>query len=133
MIACSVANIKNTMKKICKICGRELPLEQFPTNRGRVDGHLDTCYDCWVVTTTRIAKPSSEERIRNRREYNRKYRLEHPYSEKERAKRRKAERERYYKIKADKEAYANKLAYMRAYYHAHHDKWDKYRTQQRVG
>lgn len=119
--------------KPCKICGRELPLEQFPTNRGKADGHLDTCFECWEMMTTRIVKPSAEERIKNRREYHREYRLKHPYSEKERAKRRKAERERYYKIKANKEAYAKKLAYMRGYYHANQGKWDKYRTQRRVG
>lgn len=38
--------------KICKRCGREKPLEQFPTNRGRADGHLDTCLTCWRTYTT---------------------------------------------------------------------------------
>lgn len=32
--------------KICKECGRELPLEQFSKNPGMKDGHVNICKDC---------------------------------------------------------------------------------------
>lgn len=41
--------INNTMEKttkVCKECGRELPIEQFRANPRCKDGHLDTCNDC---------------------------------------------------------------------------------------
>lgn len=40
------------MEKRCKLCGKTKPLEKFPTNRGRADGHLDTCLKCWEKFTT---------------------------------------------------------------------------------
>lgn len=37
----------NTMTtKVCKVCGRELPINQFRKNPKCKDGHLDTCYEC---------------------------------------------------------------------------------------
>lgn len=35
--------------KVCIICGHELPLEQFPTNRRMPDGHLGWCYECFAL------------------------------------------------------------------------------------
>lgn len=32
--------------KICKDCGRELPLEMFSKNKGMKDGHINSCKDC---------------------------------------------------------------------------------------
>lgn len=37
------ANIKT---KVCKVCGKELPIDQFRPNPKCKDGHLDTCYEC---------------------------------------------------------------------------------------
>lgn len=36
------ANIKT---KVCKVCGKELPIDQFRPNPKCKDGHLDTCYE----------------------------------------------------------------------------------------
>ncbi len=33
-------------KKVCKGCGRELPLNQFPIHRRSKDGHTGICHDC---------------------------------------------------------------------------------------
>lgn len=33
-------------KKVCKCCGKELPIEQFQPNPKCKDGHLDTCKVC---------------------------------------------------------------------------------------
>lgn len=38
--------------KFCTLCGRELPLSQFPTNRGMADGHLGKCFECWELFTS---------------------------------------------------------------------------------
>ena len=32
--------------KVCKKCGRELPLSEFPKNRHSKDGYLNTCKTC---------------------------------------------------------------------------------------
>lgn len=32
--------------KICKDCGRELPIEMFGKNKGMRDGHINSCKDC---------------------------------------------------------------------------------------
>ena len=32
--------------KICKECGRELPLEMFSKNKAMRDGHVNICKDC---------------------------------------------------------------------------------------
>lgn len=34
------------LTKICKECGRELPLSQFNKNKGMKDGHVNICKDC---------------------------------------------------------------------------------------
>lgn len=34
------------MTKICKVCGRELPLSDFPTRSLAKDGHANTCTKC---------------------------------------------------------------------------------------
>ena len=33
--------------KVCKECGRELPIEEFPRHRKSRDGHSGFCHDCW--------------------------------------------------------------------------------------
>lgn len=37
---------QNANTKVCKICGKELPIDQFRPNPKCKDGHLDTCYEC---------------------------------------------------------------------------------------
>lgn len=39
-------NTKIAQTKVCKECGRELPIEQFRANYKSADGHLSTCNDC---------------------------------------------------------------------------------------
>ena len=38
--------------KVCSMCGQELPLDMFPTNRGMADGHLGKCFACWDAFTS---------------------------------------------------------------------------------
>lgn len=95
--------------KICSICGRELPLDEFPTNRGMADGHLGKCFKCWAKFTldkNRVLamagrkqeqkeepKPNPKPKVvekkpkvkktRNRYEYNRAWYLAHKEEHKE--------------------------------------------------
>ena len=39
------------MKKVCIVCGQELPISQFPTNRRMPDGHLGWCFECFKLRT----------------------------------------------------------------------------------
>ena len=39
------------MNKVCIVCGQELPISQFPTNRGMPDGHLGWCFECFKFRT----------------------------------------------------------------------------------
>ena len=32
--------------KVCKVCGKELPIEMFRKNNKSKDGYTDTCFDC---------------------------------------------------------------------------------------
>lgn len=36
----------NITTKVCKVCGKELPIDQFRKNPKCKDGRLDTCYEC---------------------------------------------------------------------------------------
>lgn len=37
---------ENANTKVCKVCGRELPLDRFRPNHKSPDGHLNTCKEC---------------------------------------------------------------------------------------
>lgn len=37
---------ENANTKVCKVCGKELPIDQFRPNPKCKDGHLDTRYEC---------------------------------------------------------------------------------------
>lgn len=37
---------KKMETKVCKRCGREFPLESFPTSKKAKDGHLSVCKEC---------------------------------------------------------------------------------------
>ena len=34
--------------KICKKCGRELPIEEFYKAKNNKDGHMNVCKECFV-------------------------------------------------------------------------------------
>lgn len=58
--------------KVCKVCGKELPIEMFRKNTKSKDGYTDTCFDCINVKIRaglnkkkdEQEKPKSEEPIR---------------------------------------------------------------------
>lgn len=58
--------------KVCKVCGKELPIEMFRKNIKSKDGYTDTCIDCINVKIRAgfnkkkdaQKKPKSEEPIR---------------------------------------------------------------------
>lgn len=37
---------ENKKTKVCKVCGKELPIEMFRKNNKSKDGYTDTCFDC---------------------------------------------------------------------------------------
>ena len=39
---------QNDMKKICKRCGQELPIENYAKNLRSSDGYMHICNECWV-------------------------------------------------------------------------------------
>lgn len=47
---------KNTNTKVCKECGRELPIEQFRPNHKSPDGHLNTCKECMAKKVSKTMK-----------------------------------------------------------------------------
>lgn len=45
----SIKPMKETNKpqtKVCTVCGRELPIDSFPTHPKSKDGHTSTCKEC---------------------------------------------------------------------------------------
>lgn len=58
--------------KVCKVCGKELPIDMFRKNNKSKDGYTDTCFDCINVKIRAgfnkkkdaQKKPKSEEPIR---------------------------------------------------------------------
>lgn len=51
------------MKKVCIICGQELPIELFPTNRRMPDGHLGWCKECFALRTYHPPTPAPSPEI----------------------------------------------------------------------
>lgn len=45
--------------KTCIVCGQELPLAQFPTNKRMPDGHLGWCFECFRLRV--YARPTNPE------------------------------------------------------------------------
>lgn len=121
------------MHKSCSLCGRELPLESFPTNRGMKDGHLGKCFECWAMLTSdkvRVLAVAERKQAEQKAEPTPKPRLkpvrlkllpkiETPADHKEYA--RIKSKERYERLKSDPERYEAFLARHRetskAYYH----------------
>ena len=59
--------------KVCKVCGKELPIEMFRKNTKSKDGYTDTCIDCINVNIraafnkkkdAKQEKPKAEEPMR---------------------------------------------------------------------
>lgn len=98
------------MEKVCTMCGRLLPIEQFPTNRGMADGHLGKCFECWPLFTGYLGKRSEKEeqkRLENKKKAQKPKKSKKKRSlEKDRAN----HRAYYQRLKADPERYAAKLA-----------------------
>lgn len=56
-------NIMNETKtKICKECGRELPLDHFSTQYKSKDGHLAICKDCMKARKSEAMKTALAEK-----------------------------------------------------------------------
>lgn len=115
--------------KLCGACGKELPIEAFPINRGRKDGHLGICSKCFRAMSNARPQLTPEQKREQRREYFRRYRLAHPLTPEQKTRRAVVDKARYERIKQDEERYARLKEYARTYYHANKRKWDKYRVK----
>lgn len=65
--------MEETRTKVCKVCGKELPIDMFRKNNKSKDGYTDTCIDCINVKIragfnkkkdAKQEKPKAEEAIR---------------------------------------------------------------------
>ena len=60
------SNIKYTMEeiitKVCKKCGKELPIENFYTNKSLKGGHDNTCRECKNAYSKEWAKKNREKK-----------------------------------------------------------------------
>lgn len=74
--------------KICKKCGRELPLSEFYKNKNCKDGYLNVCKECFIRQQKQYNKERKEEILEyakqyyqgnkeKKSEYNKQYRQEH--------------------------------------------------------
>ena len=48
--------------KVCKNCGRELPIDDFPKHPRTPDGHTSTCRECYAKSHAASIKAASEAR-----------------------------------------------------------------------
>lgn len=53
---------KTPTTKVCKTCGRELPIEQFAMNVKSKDGHLHVCKECNFKARSESRKALTEKR-----------------------------------------------------------------------
>lgn len=128
------------MEKVCTMCGRLLPIEKFPTNRGMADGHLGKCFDCWPLFTGALGAKSQKERLslqerkqkEKAKEQNRKPRRSRKNMTPEEIRESilASKRASYQRLKADPERYAQHLAKHREnakkWYYANRDLFKKY-------
>ncbi len=145
--------------KVCTLCGQELPLTMFPTNRGMADGHLGKCFACWeLFTSDRQRKLVMVERKRAKKEEAEpapKPKKRRMANEEARQRKNARERARYHKLKAinpdyikernakaqarvqlrrmneTEEERAQRLAVMRDYYARNAEKWREYAKKHR--
>lgn len=100
------------MDKICKICGKRKPLDQFPINRGMADGHLGRCFECFALRDKPVVVKPQEEA------HPTKYQRKTKVTDEERRRKAAERKKRYYH--AHKEAVlARQRAYQRKYYQEH--------------
>ena len=118
------------------MCGRLLPIEQFPTNRGMADGHLGKCFECWPLFTGALGAKSEKERLKHEERKQKEKEKEKEKKKKKKKKKEKAKaqnrkprrsrknmtpeeiresilaskRASYQRLKADPERYAKHLA-----------------------
>ena len=85
--------------KVCSMCGQELPLDMFPTNRGMEDGHFGKCFKCWELFT----EPKTRIQLGKERREKKMYDLE-------RAEQRKEQRKEKLRKQALSVAFARQLA-----------------------
>lgn len=72
--------METTITKICKKCGRELPIEKFYTNKSLKGGHDNTCKECKSAYSRewarrRAAKKKIEKVENERIEFEKKYKV----------------------------------------------------------
>ena len=93
--------------KVCSMCGQELPLDMFPTNRGMADGHLGKCFACWKLFT----EPKTRIQLGKERHEKQMQDLERAEQRKEQRKEklRKQARERYRKRTEEQRVRDNEL------------------------
>ena len=104
------------MDKICKICGKRKPLDQFPINRGMADGHLGRCFECFALRDKPVVVKPQEE------VHQTKYKRKTKVTDEERRRKAAERKKRYYH--AHKEAVlARQRAYQRKYYQNHREEY----------
>lgn len=55
--------------KVCKFCGRELPIEQFSPSSRHKDGHLPVCKECRSLQSREYYEKNREKVLAQQREY----------------------------------------------------------------
>ena len=97
--------------KICKKCGRELPLSEFYKNKGMKDGHRNECKECLL----RQQKQYNKERKEDIAEYMKQYYIEH--------------KEEY--AEYNKQYYQEHEQDIKQYYKKHNEKRTEYKKKYR--
>lgn len=55
--------------KVCKKCGRELPLSEFHKNKGHKDGHLNVCKECHKQYMKQHYQDNKEVKLEYQKQY----------------------------------------------------------------
>ena len=59
--------------KVCKKCGRELPIEEFYKNKGNKDGHENKCKECFKQQQKQYRHEHKEEKAEYMKQYFKQY------------------------------------------------------------
>lgn len=89
-------------RKVCIVCGEELPIDMFPTNRRMKDGHLGWCFDCFKLRGTEAGREYFKQK-----ETEKAARLERKKEQRRRWARENAEKMREYAKKWHREHYVD--------------------------
>jgi hypothetical protein len=84
------------MNKICTLCKKEKPLEEFGRHRGRKDGRYSSCLECCRL----IERKRKQDPVYN--EKNKKYKLTESFINRRRERQREKYHKERYKIEARK-------------------------------